>query len=158
MTQRHLPRLPRLRAPHYLAYSSPLRPRWILEKYQRHTNHHRRNIQNITIAPHWRESQQINNTQGEGVEPLEPGWHMDFIIVHFNFLLLRFNSLSQQTTHKVEELGPSNLAGTWTSRGCEQWPGPKVAHIIIIIIMMIMTIMMIMMIISIITITSSCAF
>ena len=28
---------------------------------------------------------------------------------------------------KVEELSPSNLAGTWTSRTCEQWPGPKVA-------------------------------
>ena len=27
---------------------------------------------------------------------------------------------------KVEELSPSNLPGTWTSRGCEQWPGPKV--------------------------------
>lgn len=26
---------------------------------------------------------------------------------------------------KVEELSPSNLAGTWTSRTCEQWPGPK---------------------------------
>ena len=113
MTQRHLPRLPRLRAPHYLAYSSPLRPRWILEKYQRHTNHHRRNIQNITIAPHWRESQQINNTQGEGVEPLEPGWHMDFIIVHFNFLLLRFNSLSQQTTQRLRSWAPR----TWLAPG-----------------------------------------
>ena len=30
-------------------------------------------------------------------------------------------------TLKVEELSPSNLAGTWTSRTCEQWPGPKVA-------------------------------
>ena len=28
---------------------------------------------------------------------------------------------------KVEELSPSSLAGTWTSRTCEQWPGPKVA-------------------------------